>query len=132
MNFELAKIAEWLAANKLSLNVGKSKLLVYNNRKKISINITLNGQTLKEVDHAKYLGVLIDNKLNWSKQISAINLKISKGLGLLAKSRHYVPSVTLRSLYFTLVNSHVDYNHLNWGMAAPSNLKCLLPFVPFG
>ena len=125
MNFELAKIAEWLAANKLSLNVGKSKLLVYNNRKKISINITLNGQTLKEVDHAKYLGVLIDNKLNWSKQISAINLKISKGLGLLAKSRHYVPSVTLRSLYFTFVNSHVDYNHLNWGMAAPSNLKTI-------
>ena len=38
INFELAKISEWLAANKLSLNVGKSKLLVYNNKKKIEIN----------------------------------------------------------------------------------------------
>ena len=125
MNVELAKIAEWLAANKLSLNVGKSKLLVFNNKKKIDIDLTLNGQTLKEVDHAKYLGLLIDNKLNWVKQINAIKLKMSKGLGLLAKSRHYVPSETLRSLYFTFINSHVDYNHLNWGMAAPSNLSTI-------
>ena len=107
------------------MNVGKSKLLVYNNKKKTEINITLNGQTLKEVDHAKYPGVLIDNKLNWSYQINAVNLKISKGLGLLAKVRHYIPGDTSRSLYFSFVNAHVDYNLLNWGMAAPSNLNSI-------
>ena len=123
INTELAKISEWLAANKLSLNVDKSKLLVFNNKKRIKINITLNGQSLKEVDHAKYLGILIDNKLNWLPQINAIKLKVSKGLGLLAKIRHYVPSETLRSLYFSFVNAHTDYNLLNWGMAAPSNLR---------
>ena len=53
---------------------------------------------LKEVDHAKYLGALIDNKLNWSYQINAVNLKLSKGIGLLAKIRHYVPISILRSL----------------------------------
>ena len=35
-----------------------------------------NGEMLKEVDHAKYLGALIDNKLNWSYQINAVSLKL--------------------------------------------------------
>ena len=95
---ELSNIADWLAANKLSLNVGKSKLLVYSNKRTSKnegsecqmedMGIFINGEKLKEVDHAKYLGALIDNKLNWSYQINAVSLKVSKGLGLLAKIRH--------------------------------------------
>ena len=143
LNHELSKISQWLAANKLSLNVSKSKLLIFTNQKpKANINstntsniadadtdvdadvfkLTLNGETLKEVDWAKYLGVLIDNKLNWLKQINAIKLKLSKGIGILAKIRHYVPSSVLRSLYFSFNNPYVDYNLLNWGMASPTNL----------
>ena len=125
MTQELANISEWLAANKLSLNVGKSKLLVFNNKKQIDVNLTLNGEPLKEVDHAKYLGILIDNKLNWVPQINAVNLKVSKGLGLLSKIRHYVSPETTRSLYFSFVNAHTDYNLLNWGMAAPSSLNSI-------
>ena len=125
MTQELANISDWLAANKLSLNVGKSKLLVFNNKKKIEVKLTLNGETLKEVDHAKYLGILIDNKLNWVPQINAVKLKVSKGLGLLSKIRHFVSPDTTRSLYFPFVNAHTDYNLLNWGMAAPSSLKSI-------
>ena len=136
LNAELSKIADWLAANKLSLNVSKSKLLVFSNRHNSKnsdpesvmvadddIGIVINGEKLKEVDHAKYLGALIDNKLNWSYQINAVNLKVSKGLGLLAKIRHYVPTNTVRSLYYSFINPYIDYNLLNWGMAAPTNLN---------
>ena len=145
LNDELSKIAEWLAANKLSLNVKKSQLLIFTNQHipkatKQSSNIDdpssatelndgvvihINGEVLKEVDHAKYLGVLIDNKLDWSYQISAVNLKLSKGIGLLAKIRHFVPTNTLRSLYFSFVNPYTDYNLLNWGMAASTNLNSI-------
>ena len=83
----------------------------------------MNGEKLKEVADAKYLGALIDNKLNWTPQINAVNLKLSKGLGLLAKIRHYVPSSVLKSLYYSFINPYIDYNLLNWGMAAPSNLN---------
>ena len=89
------------------------------------MGIFINGEKLKEVDHAKYLGALIDNKLNWSYQINAVSLKLSKGLGLLAKIRHYVPSNTVRSLYYSFINPYIDYNLLNWGMAAPSNLNSI-------
>ena len=127
INQELAKISEWLAANKLSLNVGKSQLLIFSNKKnpENAGDIMMNGEKLKEVDHAKYLGVLVDNKLNWSYQINALNLKLSKGTGLLAKIRHYVPNGVPRSLYFSFMNPYIDYNLLNWGMAAPTNLNPL-------
>jgi hypothetical protein len=140
LNSELAKISQWLAANKLSLNVSKSKLLVFSNKKldkSTTINqnisdadadvfkLSLNGESLNEVEWAKYLGVLIDNKISWKNQINAIKLKLAKGIGLLAKIRHFVPRSVLRSLYFSFINPYVDYNLLNWGMASPTNLDPL-------
>ena len=151
LNTELSKIAEWLAANKLSLNVRKSKLLVFSNQRVARqddfanddsddiddiIDVTefssegdsdiyINGEKLEEVDHAKYLGALIDNKLKWSYHINAVSLKNSKGIGLLAKARHYVPSSTLRPLYFSFMNSYIDYNLLNYGMASDTNLNVI-------
>ena len=77
------------------------------------------------MDHAKYLGVLIDNKLNWKLKINAIKLKLAKGTGLLAKIRHYVPGDVLKSLYFSFINPYIDYNLLNWGMAAASQLNLI-------
>ena len=87
--------------------------------------IIINGEMLKPVSNAKYLGVLLDDKLKWSNHINAVGLKLSKGVGLLAKSRHYVPSIVLRSLYFSFINSHTDYNLLNWGMATQTSLTTL-------
>ena len=127
VNSELENISQWLAANKLSLNVGKSKLLIFNKKKDFNPNlsISLNGQILEEVDHAKYLGVLVDNKLNWNFQLNAVKLKLAKGTGLLAKIRHYVPNDTLKSLYFSFVNPYIDYNLLNWGMASDTQLQSI-------
>ena len=111
LNNELRKDASWLSANKLSLNVGKSKLLIFTLCDKTNIitdiNLSINNEQLKIVKMAKYLGVLIDDKLNWNEQINAINLKLAKGIGLLSKIRHYVPKTedrfTMRSLTLTLI-----------------------------
>ena len=129
LNNELDKVASWLSANKLSLNVGKSKLLIFslcNGTDTIKdINLTINGEQLKIVNMAKYLGVIIDNKLNWNEQIKAINLKLSKGIGLLSKIRHYVPKSVLRSLYYAFINSHIEYNLLNWSTSTVTNLNSI-------
>ena len=58
-------------------------------------------------------------------QIDAIKLKLSKGIGLLAKIRHFVPRSVLRSLYFSFINPYIDYNLLNWGMATPTSLNTI-------
>ena len=115
-----------LSANRLSLNVGKSKLLYFtdNDRNTLKdIHIKINDQVLVEVSNAKYLGVYIDNKLQWDVHINNIKLRLSKGVSILAKIRHYVPNSVLRSHYFTFINSHTNYNLLNWGTALLPNFE---------
>ena len=128
INCELAKISDWLSANKLSLNVAKSKLLYYTNKNRNSlknIKIKINGEVLNEVNDAKYLGVYMDNKLNWNVHTNHIKLRLSKGISMLAKIRHYVPETVRRSLYFTFINSHTGYNLLNWGTAPSNNIDMI-------
>ena len=121
------KVSEWLAANRLSLNVEKSKLLYFSLIKTISKpNLSINNETSKESKVAKYLGVLIDNKLQWHDQINAINIKMSKGIGMLAKIRHYVPRSVLRSIYFSFIHSHIEYNLLYWGKYAKTTITVLI------
>ena len=66
LNIALHNVADWLKANKLTLNVDKSILLFLNlnrNQKSANKNIPLGDDKLKPKDYAKYLGFFIDSKL---------------------------------------------------------------------
>ena len=90
----------------------------------INIKIVLycNDENIEEKPYTKYLGVLIDKNLAWSRHIHHVNLKLSKGIGVLCKLRHLVSSNMLRSLYFTFIQPHIDYGLINWGCASTINL----------
>ena len=122
----MIKVSEWLIANKLTLNVSKSNFVIFHPpQKKIHTNITLyiNDEKLEEKQFTKYLGVLIDKHLTWKQYIHYVNLKISRGIGLLAKLRHFVPQNILRTLYYAFIQPHVDYGLLNWGCANKTALN---------
>ena len=90
LNTELNKISGWLAANKLSLNVGKSKLMKFSltdNKKMQTSNILINAIPVQEKTVTKYLGTLIDNKLNWKQHIQYVKSKISRAIGIISKTR---------------------------------------------
>ena len=66
INEELQKVTEWLVTNRLSLNVDKSNYLVFLfKNKRDTLNITMNNEILHEKEETKYLGIIIDRKLNW-------------------------------------------------------------------
>ncbi len=118
MNTELQKVSAWLLANKLSLNISKSNFLLISSRKTDkSIKLKINSKDLKQENYTKHLGVIIDNNLNWKLHIKQINLKLSKGIGVLYKLRHLVPKQSLKTLYSSFIQSHVLYGILNWGYA---------------
>ena len=83
LNSELDKLSIWLCANKLSLNVQKTYFMVFH-RAKIKIvnpiDVTMNNCCLKKTDSLKYLGVIIDHRLNWSQHITHVKNKVSKGM----------------------------------------------------
>lgn len=51
----------------------------------------------------KYLGVIIDSNLTWKYHIDNIAHKISKGIGIIARLRHFVPLSTLNSIKYIAV-----------------------------
>ena len=66
-NTELNKISDWLAANRLSLNVSKSNVVLFNSSRKktkIKIELKINKEIILEKEFTKYLAVFIDNKLS--------------------------------------------------------------------
>ena len=112
INKELENVSDWLMANKLTLNLSKSNfLLIRPSQKKLArkIELMLNKEPLKEVDEAKYLGVLIDKNLNWKPHIQNVNTKISKGIGILSRVRHFVPQSTLLNIYNAFVLPNILY-----------------------
>ena len=127
LNRELSKVSDWLAANKLSLNVSKSNFLHFHfgNTTKETVKIEINNTAVEETDSTKYLGVYIDNKLNWKKHISITKTKLSKATGMIAKTRHFVTDTVLLNLYYSFFLSHINYNLLNWSTAENTNLDTI-------
>ena len=125
LNRELEKVSSWLAANKLSLNVKKSNFLHFHcgNGQKKSLDININGIAVEEKDTTKYLGTFIDNKLNWKAQIQHIKAKLSRGIGMISKIRYYLDEACLLKMYYSFIQSHVNYNILNWSCTHKSHLK---------
>ena len=109
INQELKHVSNWLIANKLTRNVDKSSFLHFAVGAKKKICLSMDNAPLNEKTCSKYLGVLIDNKLNWKSHISQTNFKISKGLSIITSLRHFVPKTLLRNLYFAFIQSNINY-----------------------
>ena len=143
VNVELTKVYCWLASNKLTLNINKSKFMIVSRRRTIpDLNILLNNVPLQSCVNYKYLGVTFDKDLNWKCHIDNITNKLAKSCGALAKVRHCVDTNTLVSIYYALIHSYIRYGILAWGNASQTTLKPLktminkavriITFAPFG
>ena len=68
-----------LNVNIISLNMSKTKLIVFKPNIKhmgFDIKINLNQKRLYPTDSMKYLGVKINNKLNWKTYIDDIAVRL--------------------------------------------------------
>ena len=124
LNNELEKVSCWLAANKLSLNVKKSNFLHfhYGKTQKKTLQIKINDTLVEEKESTKYLGTFIDNKLSWKIQIQHIKTKLARGIGMISKIRHLVDEACLLKMFYSFVQSHINYNILNWSCTHQSFL----------
>ena len=121
MNKDLVLLYDWLCANRLSLNATKTEFIVFRplrHRSTDRVTLKLHHTILFESSKIKYLGLILDNKLDWKSHISELSKKLSRALGLLYKIRDLCPLSVLRSLYFSIFNSHLSYGLVVWGNAS--------------
>ena len=62
----------------------------------------------------RYLGINIDENLNWNQQIYDIAIKLKKANGILSKLRHFIDRKTLKSIYHAILEPHLNYCSLVW------------------
>ena len=116
---ELNNLTCWLRANKLSLNVAKTELMIVGSRQRLNtqceeINISIDDKTIKRVDHIKSLGLTIDAQLSWSKHVDAISKKVSSAIGALKRVRPFIPTDVAIQIYNALILPHFDYCSPVW------------------
>ena len=128
LNCGLAKLTEWLNANKCSINVSKSHYMVFHRswRKINKWDILLDTTILCQVTFTKFLGVILDNKLKWTHHISYIKNKISKGMGIIIKARKVLKKKVLLRLYYSFVTPYRIYCLEIWGNASDIHLQPLI------
>ena len=117
INSEINKINIWLKANRLSLNIHKSKfMLYYKPHKRVPIPVLkIDDTEITSVDTFNFLGLLINKNLNWKPHVEKTAGKISKAIGVIKRLKFVVPQNILVTLYNSLFLSHLNYCTLAWG-----------------
>ena len=94
----------------------KTELVIFKQqRKKLDspIKIKLNYKKLYPSKSVKYLGIKTDENLCWNQHIHDIAIKLNRANALLSIIRNYVNKLTLRTIYFAIFDSHINYVHQN-------------------
>ena len=109
INQELHKIDEWLCINKLTINLNNTNFLLFsNNSTLLELNIYFAGSKIKQCDNVKYLGVYLDDKLNWDRHIGYLITKLSSAFAIFYKLRNFFP-INILTVYYSIVYSHLRY-----------------------
>ena len=112
INHDLSNLVQWFTANKISLKVSKSELIIFKSHSKQitkHLNFRLSGQKIIPKNHTKYLGIVVDEHLTCTEYMAQLRQKLNRTNGLLAKLRHQVSSNLLKTIYFVLFDSHLRY-----------------------
>ena len=117
INFELLKLTDWLKVNKLSLNANKTKLMIFHmpQRKLNPPIIKIDEIQLEPISNFNFLGIIINENINWSKHINKISYSISKTIGIIRKLKNVLPSSVLLTIYNSLILPQLTYGILVWG-----------------
>ena len=117
--------------NHLKDNTSKTKYLMFlpNSPKFSNLSLKIfvgKNSQIERVNQYKYLGLIIDDKLNWKAHIQHLKSKLSKALGLLFRVRRYLTKRSLLLLFHSLFNSHLQYGILCWARCSKTAMQPLI------
>ncbi len=130
INAEINKMAIWFRANRLAVNINKTKYMIFHMKGKKITNppvIYYNGNEPNQIhsdalvsvleryheNHPqpdcrsyKLLGIFLDEHLSLEYHVTHICNKLTKSLYCIKQAKQLIPPDGLKSLYFALIHSH--------------------------
>ena len=90
-----------------------------------NIELVINDMKIRETKIIKYVGVIIDSKLNWIDDITYVKNKVAEGIGIIRKGSKLLNKKALLNLYHTFIFSYLIYCVEIWGRAKKTHLSPL-------
>ena len=79
------------------------------------ITLYIENEMIKNADHQKLLGIIIDKNLSWDKQIDAVCANITRRITLLKLLSKYIDQSNMKLYYNSYILPIMDYECMIWG-----------------
>ena len=112
---ELYNITKWLAANKLTLNINKTKYMSFSSSKSNNLlaygnkRLSINSTPLEQVQNISFLGLYLDENLSWKSHMLIIIKKLRSYLGVISRLKYHLNIENLIQIYHSLIESQIRY-----------------------
>lgn len=116
----LSDLGDWFVSNSLYLNIDKTNVVRFHNYQytgDLSIDIQVNGSSVRQVNSCKFLGLHVDEHLKWKLHCADIVSKLNSVCFQLRSLREVLTSEQLVSLYHAQVSSRLRYGVVLWGLS---------------
>ena len=150
VNLEIQKLANWFRANRMAVNVGKTKYIVFRPKgAKILVDLDNNGvkYNSNEIgsphdpnrvfnlgrvhnDHVdknersyKFLGILLDEYLSYDAHCNLLCTKLSRSNYIINRVKNILPTKSLKTLYYSLIHPHILYGLPIYSCTTQKNLN---------
>ncbi len=143
VNTELYKVNYFFRSHKLSLHPSKTKYILFSNSPsahQTDYNVFIcNSNNFdqhstdsfpierinsnSEIPAIKFLGIFIDQKLDFKFHINSLVTKLSKAMYFLRNSKLFLSQSALKSVYYSLIHSHLVYANPIWSTASQSCIQ---------
>ena len=127
VNCDITKITEWFLANKLSINIIKTEAMVHS-RKNMYFPlypVIVQNEPICYSYHFKFLGLIIDWRLNWKKHIEYIKGKLASACGILHQIKNKINPSIGKIIYYSICYPYINYCNLLWASANLSTMQLL-------
>ena len=130
-NKELELFYQWCIANRLSMNTLKTFYILFTNKSisvlpPLVIRNNYSYDVIQRVNHLKFLGVVFDEKLSFSKHIATLCNKLSRSSSLLYQLRDFLPTHILKNIYYAHIYPHLNYCNCIWSNTYRTHLTPLI------
>ena len=136
-NVLLRELYIYMSCNQLHINLDKCVYMHFkpnlctNARKTcartrkfgIENSLCINSFKLKKTNKARFLGVIIDEDLNWEYHLKYLEEKLNSCIITIKRIRKFIPQEHHQKIYESLFVSHLTYGITAWGSAGVSKLN---------
>ena len=124
----LSSLNRYMTLNKLHINLAKCSYIIFKPKSKEVdqpypfLELKINDVVIKQVKFTKFLGVTIDENLNWEQHVKSLKRKLYYSMSTLSQLRKNIPEHLHKEIYYTLFESHICYALSVYGGASQSIL----------